>query len=43
MREFDKPIGQGRFPVVDMRDDTEIADEPLVHNDKDESGIKNTE
>ena len=34
VRELENPIGQGRFPVVDVRDDGEVADPALVHGDQ---------
>ena len=30
-RELDKPVGQGRFPVVDVGHDAEVADVVLAH------------
>ena len=33
VRELENAIGQGRFPVVDVRDDGEVADPALVHGE----------
>ena len=34
VRELENPIGQGRFPVVDVGDDREVADAALVHGNQ---------
>ena len=34
VRELQNPVGQGRFPVVDVGDDREVADAALVHGNQ---------
>ena len=34
VRELQNPVGQGRFPMVDVGDDREVADAALVHGNQ---------